>query len=94
VQALAEGHRTVISVCVGVVGYCFPLWWDRKYAEPDSRIGMLFLWSLPIIVIYATLATGSLVRAYHYAPSSGRMFRVVLLVGLVADRASGASRRR
>jgi hypothetical protein len=75
--------RTVISVSVGVVGYWFPLWWDRKYAEPDSRIGMLFLWSLPIILIYAVLATGSLVRAYHYAPSSRRLPRVVLLVALV-----------
>jgi hypothetical protein len=45
---------------------------------------MLFCWSLPIIVIYATLATRSLVHAYHYAPSSRRLFRWPLTAALIA----------
>lgn len=54
--------RTMACVAVGVIGLWYPLWVDRKNDESaDSRIGMIFLWSLPMILAFAIWATSGLV---------------------------------
>lgn len=53
--------RAVACIAIGVIGFWYPLWADRKNDESaDSRIGMLFLWSLPIILGFAIWVTAGL----------------------------------
>jgi hypothetical protein len=75
--------RSAASVAVGGAGFWLPNWMDRYYGpESFDRIGFLYIWSLPIIVIYAVLATVSLVRAYRATVGFGRWGRLAVILGL------------
>lgn len=91
-QLLDALLRSVAAVAIGVAGFWYPFWRDsqfaafekREHVDLDTRMGFLYLFSLPIIVIFATLATISLARAYRSMPRSGRWGRLTLVMVLAA----------
>jgi hypothetical protein len=80
--------RSVISVVVGVIFFWIPLWIHSYFtrlahgADIEDPVGVFLLFGLPIIIVFAILATISLKRAYLSAPSSSRVGRLVLVFGL------------
>ena len=82
--------RSVAAVAIGVAGFWYPLWCDRHFAaferhnhvDLDTRMGGLYLFSLPIILVFAILATISLARAYRSVARSGRWGRLTLVLVL------------
>jgi len=84
--------RSAAAVAIGVAGFWYPLWRDsqfaafekREHVDLDTRMGFLYLFSLPIILIFATLASISLARAFRSVPRSGRWGRLTLVLVLAA----------
>jgi hypothetical protein len=77
--------RTVACVAVGVIGFWYPLWVDRNSDEStDSRIGMLFCWSLPMILGFALWATAGLLASGRGLPGPRRRAWFALVAGTVA----------
>lgn len=82
--------RSAASVIVGALGYWIPLfsvlYYERlaRGADLDDRIGFYFLWTLPIIIVYAILATIGLCRAYWSSTSAGRWVSLVLVLVLAS----------
>jgi len=76
--------RSAAAIAVGVVGFWLPQAIDCYYRYPDSldRIGFMYLWSLPIIVVYAILATISLVRGCRGVLASSHWGRLALVLSL------------
>jgi hypothetical protein len=81
--------RSAAAVAIGVAGFWYPQWCDSQYAaferhnhvDLDSRMGFLYMFSLPIILVFAMLATFSLARAFWGGSPSRRWGRIAL--GLV-----------
>jgi glycerol-3-phosphate acyltransferase PlsY len=55
--------RLAAAAAIAIAGFWYPLWWDFRTREPDSRVGFLLCWSLPVMVAYAIWATAALIRA-------------------------------
>ena len=62
--------RSLAAIFVGIAGYWLPLLGAYYIERPfpgvdfDDRLGFYFGWTLPIILVYAILATISLTRAH------------------------------
>jgi hypothetical protein len=55
--------RTGACVAVGIIGFWYPIWLGREFdGSEDSRMGVVFLVSLPAILGFAILATGDITR--------------------------------
>jgi hypothetical protein len=80
--------RSFAAICVGVLGYWLPLYGANYYvrlangADLDDRLGLYFLWTLPITIVYSVLATISLVRAYRGQTPSNKGCRLALILGI------------
>jgi hypothetical protein len=83
--------RSLFSFLVGVAGYWLPLLWADAIERPfpgvdfDDRLGFYFMWTLPIILVYAIFAAMSQIRACLEKPRSQRWRRIVIfiVVGLI-----------
>jgi hypothetical protein len=62
--------RAGTSVCLGILGFWFPLWYDHRLDSADSRLGIVLLWTIPVIAVFAARATSALL-----ATSPGSSFR-------------------
>lgn len=78
------------SILVGFVGYWLPLLGAYYIERPfpgvdfDDRLGLYFLGTLPIILVYAILATISQVRACQGKSICSRLARMAwIIVGAV-----------
>jgi hypothetical protein len=85
--------RSAAAIAIGVAGFWYPFWCDRQFAafersnhvDLDTRMGFLYLFSLPIILVFAILATFSLARAFWGPPPSrgrGHIVLALVLAGL------------
>jgi hypothetical protein len=57
--------RSGVSLTLGIIGFWYPVWYDWKLDTPDTRLGMVLLWTLPVILIYGIQAGHSLHRAFR-----------------------------
>jgi len=82
--------RSGISVVAGVVFFWIPLWFHSYFtqlapgADVEDPVGAILFFGVPIITVFAILATISLKRAYLSVPGSNRVGRLVLVFGLAA----------
>ena len=61
--------RCVFAVIIGIVGYWYPEWYaSRIPPELDSRVGIVFIHTLPFIFAAAAWATASF--KWEYRPRS------------------------
>ena len=75
---------------MGVAGFWYPFWRDSQFAaferqnhvDLDSRMGFLYMFSLPIILVFAILATFSLARAFWGGSETRRWGRIALALAL------------
>jgi hypothetical protein len=45
---------------LGGLGFWYPMWYDRRLNNPDSRLGIVLVWTLPVITVFAVRATQAL----------------------------------
>jgi hypothetical protein len=58
--------RSLSAVVIGAVGFWGPLWYDSRIpAELDSRLGTVFIFTLPPIIAAAAWATSACRRAHR-----------------------------
>ncbi len=82
--------RSLAAILVGVVGYWLPLLGADYIERPfpgvdfDDRLGFFFVWTLPINLVYAILATISLTRAYRQEAFPNWFVGLVSLFGVAA----------
>lgn len=68
--------RSIAAILIGVVGFWGPLWYDSRLPlYGDSRLGMVFILTLPFIFMAALWATISFKWAFR-----PRYLSVVLLL--------------
>ncbi len=81
---------SVAAIAIGVAGFWYPLWRDSQFAaferqnhvDLDTRMGFLYMFSLPVILIFAILATISLGRSYWSASGWTRVALLLVLAVL------------
>jgi hypothetical protein len=50
--------RSLSAIVIGTVGFWWPFWYDSRFPpEIDSRLGMVFIFTLPFILAAAVWAT-------------------------------------
>jgi hypothetical protein len=77
--------RAGACIAVGLIGFWYPVWVDRKNDESaDSRVGFLLLGSLPFILGFALWATAGLANHTLKVFASRRGFGLGLVAGLLA----------
>jgi hypothetical protein len=80
---LREGLiRAVCCLAVGVVGFWYPVFSSYLRSDPDSRVGLVFLFSFTFIPATAYWASDSLYQAYRGAEHNARARRLAVLVCL------------
>jgi hypothetical protein len=69
--------RCTLAVVIGVVGFWWPVWYEWHLPEnSDSRLGVVFIFTLPIILAAAIWASVSFRGAHGFR----YLFRGLLLI--------------
>jgi hypothetical protein len=71
--------RVLVCIAFGILGFWFPLWYEARIQNSDARFGFIFLYTLPVILVYAVYATVSLLRVYRVTAMFQRLRRFVLI---------------
>src|SRR5579864_1829034 len=58
--------RSLSAIAIGTVGFWAPLWYDSRLpSASDSRLGLVFIFTLPFIIAAAAWATSAFTRAHR-----------------------------
>lgn len=75
---------TRASFCIVVegIGFWYPIWVERQLGTTDSRIGLIYIWSLPIIFAYVFYSTIFILRDFRQM-SDYQWFRRLVILPLI-----------